>query len=279
MMNYVKIVIIVIIIILIFSSYEALILPRMNIVSPIGNLIKYNNVDYAPSGKIEIYLITWPGCPMRAGLSWPLYLVLEKYGNVTVEPHGSLMIGEPGGVFKDILPVDSSIPGLIFMNFTSKDIIFHEIFIYNQELNETTTGYFIRNYTSQFDSKPPIQAVDLGLLTAKQLTPTWVYEIVYKTQVEEKLLPVGNGSVAFAAHHLVSELIITGPKGTWIALFYISPENPEAIVSDSGHSNMNVEQAKNVAQHMLAEINSGNIPSNIIKAANKINNIIMEELG
>lgn len=277
----IKILVTIVIIILVSSViYETMIAPRLNLQSPIGHLIKYNNVDYAPPGLVEIYVVSWYGCPMRAGLSWALYLALQKYGNVTVEPHGSLMIGEPSGVFKNILPADTSIPSLLFVNFTpNTNVRFYEIMVYNQELNETTLGYFIRNYTGQYDEKPPVSAVNLGLLTLEKLAPSWVYQIVYTTQVEEKLMPVGNGSVAFAAHHLVTELIITGPKGTWIALFYVYPVTPGAVVADSGYSNMNVQEAQYVASQMLAKINSGNIPTNILQAANEINSVIQEELS
>lgn len=186
--------------------------------------------------------------------------MLSKYGEVGVAPHGSHFLES----------VNSSIPGLIFTKFTATSYVdFHFLYIYNQYLNETTTGIPITNLLSN-------QAVYLGLEEVKNMTPSWVYNIVYTYQVETKTLDEGNGSVALYAHHLVTMCVITGPKGTWAFILYPNPLFPSTILRDFGVSRLTPLQAQKEAQLELSQMAEGKVPSSILQASDNLINVIKE---
>jgi len=227
-----------------------------------GEIVKITSQDFAPPGKIEIYFISWYGCPNGATSSWALYLLLQKYGIVEVQPHSS----------KFDIKIGSAIPGLIFLNYTPKsNVIFHFLYLYNQYLNETTTGIPINIST--------YQAVYYGLQMIKSSMPQWVYNIVYYYEIESKLVNAGNGSVAFYAHHLVTICIITGPKGTWMFILYPNPLTPLGILKDLNATSLTPSQAVKEASNLLNEINKEIVPQNILQAEENLNEIITEEIG
>jgi len=48
---------------------------------PFLQFVKVSNRDYASSpNTVEVYLVSWEGCPNGATQSWPLYLALSHYG-------------------------------------------------------------------------------------------------------------------------------------------------------------------------------------------------------
>ncbi|MBB5254772.1 DUF929 domain-containing protein [Sulfurisphaera ohwakuensis] len=224
----------------------------------LGYIFKVNNINYAGNNTVQIYFISWYGCPNGAASSWVLYLVLSKYGIVNVKPHTS----------KFVPRLDSAIPGLIFLNYTPKsNVDFHFIYLYNEYLNETVTGIPISGD----------QAIYLGLQELKSEVPNWVYKIVYFYNIEDKLVNLSNGSIAFAYKHLVTTCIITGPKGTYAFILFPNPITPEKLLQALNVSSLSMEEAKNVADKLLTQINSGKIPNIILEAVNNLNQIIIEE--
>ncbi|QKQ99187.1 DUF929 domain-containing protein [Metallosphaera tengchongensis] len=219
--------------------------------SAFTNLVKVSSTDYASSGKVEVYFVSWYGCPYGATLSWPLYVSLEHYGVVGVTPHTSLT--EPG-------LSSYPIPGLIFQNFTpSSNLDFHFYYIYNQYLNETVSG-------QPLDGK----GVQLGLQELSQEAPNWLVNLISEYQLNRTLVALPNGSqapIAFASEtpHLVTTLVITGPGGTWILLGYPSSFTPQDAVSISTDPSV-----------ILSEINSGTVPSQIQVTAQQLLQVIQQ---
>lgn len=229
-----------------------------------GEIFKVNNVNYANNDSVQVYFISWYGCPNGATASWELYLALSKFGYVSVEPHGSKFNPDIG----------SSVPGLIFTGFTpSSNVYFHYLYVYNEYLNETTTGIPIPNLASN-------QAVYLGLNIVKQDEPGWVYNLVYYYMIEDNLVNIGNGSIALGYHHLVTMCVITGPKGTYAFILYPNPITPVLLLKSLGLSSLSTGQAEGYAKVLLANITQGQeIPSVIVQAENNLLDVINQELS
>ena len=179
--------------------------------TPLFNLVKINNINYAGNNTVQIYFISWYGCPNGATTSWPLYLALSKFGYVNVTPHYSITESTVG----------APIPGLIFSNFThfkGENIYFHPVYIYGQYLNETPNG-------------TPISSKDLvtyGLQELKNLVPYWVYNLTEFYEVNQTYQALQGQSPAYASNipHLITILIISGPGGTWMVMGYPAQISP-----------------------------------------------------
>lgn len=214
---------------------------------PLFNLVKISNTSY--SNTTQVYLISWYGCPYGATLSWPLYVALENYGNVSAVTNYS--ITEP-----DIDNGLQGVPGLIFTGFNStSNVSFHFLYIYNQYLNATPSGVPLNS-----------NAVSVGLQEIKEYEPSFVYNIINQYEVET-VLPGLSTSIADGGHppHIATALIITGPKGTWLLIGYPSPLTPDDVISIN-HS----------SSQLFSEIKNGNIPSSIRNAAKDIVEAINE---
>ncbi len=227
---------ITLIFIILFSFWGAVISIFMP--DPLNHLVKVSNKDFA-GNLTEIYFISWYGCPYGATLSWPLYVLLKHYGNVSIIPHYSIVESDIG----------EAVPGLIFTNFsTNSSIQFHYIYLYNQYLNATITGVKVSNL------------VRYGMSVIQNNTPEWVYSLVKKYEINEPLAGFMI-SVADAGNppHIATALIITSPKGTWMLIGYPSSLTPTMLLSISANSTK-----------LLDQINSGNIPHSIYSYYEKL---------
>ncbi|ABP95656.1 protein of unknown function DUF929 [Metallosphaera sedula] len=223
--------------------------------SAFTNLVKVSSTDYAPNGTTQVYFISWYGCPYGATLSWPLYVALSNYGNLTVIPHYS--VAEPD------LANGAPIPGLLFQRFTpSSNVQFHFYYIYNQYLNATPSGQPVNN----------ADRVQVGLNELENMTPSWVVNLVEQYQLSETQVVYNGNQVPIAMGssepHLVTTLIISGPGGTWIMLGYPKSLPPSEVVSINGNSTQ-----------LLNEIESGHVPSPIESTAQQILQIIQQASG
>ena len=214
---------------------------------PLFNLVKISNIGY--TNTTQVYFISWYGCPYGATLSWPLYVALENYGNVSAVTHYS--IAEP-----DIDNGLQGVPGLIFTGFNStSNVGFHFLYIYNQNLTATPSGVPLNN-----------NAVSIGLQEIKENEPYFVYNIIDQYEVND-ILPGADVPVANGGHppHIASALIITGPKGTWLLIGYPSPLTPNSLISIS-----------NSSTQLFSQIKSGHVPSLVNDVAREIIRAINE---
>ncbi|MBW9140890.1 MAG: DUF929 domain-containing protein [Candidatus Aramenus sp.] len=204
---------------------------------PLKHLVKVSGRDF-DNGSVAVYFITWYGCPYGATVSWPLYVFLEKFGNVTVEPHYSIVEGDIG----------SPVPGLLFLNYSSKLISFHVLYLYNQYLNATPNGTRIDNL------------VTYGLGVIKQEEPPWVYSLIKEYEVDLPLVsPWTNVVNSGNPPHVATALIITSPKGTFMLIGYPSTLSPQDVLSISSN-----------ATYLLALVNSGKVPPQILSFSEQL---------
>ncbi|MFP3202532.1 MAG: DUF929 family protein [Sulfolobus sp.] len=133
-------------------------------------------------------------------------------------------------------------------------------------LQSQTSSFTSYTYITNISTRPPLEfrlifpriKLCYGLQMIKSSMPQWVYNIVYYYEIESKLVNVGNGSVAFYAHHLVTICIITGTKGTWMFILYPNPLTPLGILKDLNATSFTPSQAVKEASNLLNEINIWN---------------------
>ncbi len=185
--------------------------------TPLFNIYKVSNQNFAGNNSVQIYFISWYGCPNGATSSWPLYLALEHFGNVSVKTNYSIYESDLG----------ARIPGLIFTNYTPYNtkalpVYFHPIYIYGHYLNETTNGTPI----------PTNDIVSFGLQELKELVPSWVYNLTVFYEINSTYNINGNMiNVINAGNppHIVTLTIISGPGGTWVDIGYPNNISPTQL--------------------------------------------------
>jgi len=117
----------------------------------------------------------------------------------------------------------------------------------------------------------------------KNLAPSWVYNLVYKYQIQT---PFRNGTpIAYFKKvfpHIVSTIIITGPNGTWMMLGYDQQINygaPGLLTQYASEHNYSMS----VPITLLNDINSGKpLPSTLnfmYQEASLFSTVIQEAVG
>ncbi len=191
------------------------------IISPfvLGPFEEPNNsffeVNYKPSGKERVILISWAGCPIGASLSWPLYFALEKYGNTSYYNWHS----DPSDSFP-------CTPGLIFTGYSSNTINASFIYLYNENL----TGNFHNNTISG-------NLVNYGLNELKSELPSAYYQMAKKYTTGEWISGsyFSTSADAVEPHHINTIIIISGSSGTYLLNGELY--SPSSIDGDT-HSNL-----------------------------------------
>ncbi|MDT7970342.1 MAG: DUF929 family protein, partial [Vulcanisaeta sp.] len=83
-------VIVALVVVLAFVKPPATNTAQANGSFPFLQFVKVSNRDYASSpNTVEVYFVSWEGCPYGAAQSWPLYLALSHYGKVNATPNWS----------------------------------------------------------------------------------------------------------------------------------------------------------------------------------------------
>lgn len=118
---------------------------------------QFFKVGKGHSSKVEVYFVSWIGCPIGASLSWPLDEALG--GHLFVSLH-----------YSD--PSDIQIPGLIFLSGNNSNVTFYPIYVYNEYLNASPSGQPVTG-----------NRIDFGLNVLRQQVPPWVYDLVVKYDV------------------------------------------------------------------------------------------------
>ena len=179
---------------------------------PFFQFAKVSNENYAGNYSVQVYFISWYGCPYGGSDSWGLYIALSNYGQLNVTPNYSDVEAVP---LTQNQTVVGAVPGLIFNSFAPKSIVdFHPIYLLNRIYPNGTA--LLPNGTMIPWSK--ILSVELNEL--KKEVPSWVYNLIYEYQIQ---LPYENGEpIAELGNppHIASTIIITGPRGTWMLIGY-----------------------------------------------------------
>lgn len=164
-----------------------------------GTFIKISNSDVSSDGGVNIYFLSWQGCPIGASDSWIIYNYVHSQdpslSNSTIykEMH-----------FSDPDESPTNIPGLLFNNFSYTlsgiNYHFHVIYVYGEYL-------------------PPDgpSSVSQGSSVLKANFPSSVSSLFLKYETQYPTSGLNGQAIANYAGHLTSSLIITGPSGTYYA--------------------------------------------------------------
>lgn len=229
-----------------------------NAQEPFFQFTKVSDQDYAPSGKVEVYLISWIGCPFGASDSWGLYIALSHYGVFNVTPNYSDLEQVPISPQNTIA---GKVPGLIFNSFTSNSSVeFHPIYLLGR-IFPSNSSASLPNGTIITYSGSSLVSFELNEL--QKLAPSWVYNLVYEYQISTPF-PGNNVGIAYLGHppHIASTIIITGPNGTWMMIGYDQEVNygmPGLLAQYASEYNYNPQ----LPSMILQDIKNGNIPSQI----------------
>ncbi|MGP6294136.1 DUF929 family protein [Caldiplasma sukawensis] len=182
-----------------------------------GTFLKVSDNNYSPSGQMNIYFISWIGCPIGASLSWGLYGAMADYNSsISNIVYSHLSDPNEGSL--------ANIPGVIFtssatMNINGMHASFKPIYMYNETLfGEEGSDYSLQNGNGI--ALAPDQVVSYGLSVVQSQVPTPIFTIFKNYELKYKIVNLDNGTKTSAnmtgTQHLTTMLIITGPSGTFI---------------------------------------------------------------
>jgi len=191
---------------------------------PFLQFVKVSNQDYASSpNTVEVYLVSWEGCPNGATQSWPLYLALSHYGKVNATPIWS--DPEPLPTPNGSVSAPMQVPGLLFQSFVPNGSVrFHFLYL---------IGRIFYNGSFSLPNGTVIPFSGDSILTFEQQelqkdVPSWVYDLIAKYELETPVGQYPNLADAGNPPHIATVLLITGPNGTWMIIGYDRNVNPAA---------------------------------------------------
>ncbi|BFI76813.1 DUF929 domain-containing protein [Sulfurisphaera ohwakuensis] len=249
----------------------------VNAQEPFFQFAKVSSQDYAPPGKVEVYLVSWIGCPFGASDSWGLYIALSHYGVVNVTPNYSdleqIPISAPDNT------ISGKVPGLIFNSFNpNSSVEFHPIYLLGRIFTSNSSASLPNGTIITYSGN---SLVSFELNELQKLAPSWVYNLIYQYQITTPF-PGHNEGIAYLGNppHIVSTVIITGPNGTWMIMGYDQQVNfgmPGLLAQYAADYNYNTQ----LPAMILQDIKNGNIPSQISfiqTEGNQILQIIQEAM-
>ncbi|MCL4307006.1 MAG: DUF929 domain-containing protein [Candidatus Thermoplasmatota archaeon] len=231
-------VLVVIIFVLLSFHFGLLKLPNGNAIAgskliypsyiEIGEFAKVSDSNLGKANSVNVYFLSWKGCPIGAAESWVIYSFIHSNGiasgnsYITDNNHTS----DPNDSF-------ANTPGLLFTNFTSyfsdQKFQFHVAYVYGEYINMSLS-----------------QAISSGSNVLNRSFPASISSVFYSFQTG---VPLGTspGALpsAIANKHLTTSIIITGNNGTYLlegALFSpgvlsgYTPSQVMATISDNSSS-------------------------------------------
>ena len=160
---------------------------------PWGKFVQISSGNFGT--QVNIYFISWYGCPIGAADSWSFYLALSNNGNLSSFVSGHYSFS--GDSFPDT-------PGLIFSPFSAGNVNFHPYYVYNQTMGSP--------------SNSPINGSKLsfGMIELKSELPSPIYSIEYSAMETIPTSGFNGESSGMVNHHVNTNVIITGPNGAWL---------------------------------------------------------------
>ena len=149
------------------------------------------------STSVNIYYVSWLGCPIGAVDSWAFYLSLSTKLNISHE------ISFHSSDTNDVFP---NTPGLIFGNVTGNGISLHSTYVYGNATNLTVYG-------DQYQGT----AIEYANRVLQNELPTPIYNL--EINLTEKVPVQGRGvpSAYLSAYpHLNTNVILTTKNGTFM---------------------------------------------------------------
>ena len=227
--------------------------------TPYFTFAKVSNSSFSQGNRVEVYLVSWVGCPYGASDSWGLYLALSHFGDLNVTPNLSdvELVETPNNTTAPV-----AVPGLIFNGFRPNSTVdFHAIYLLGRLYNNGTAS--LPNGTLI----PTSEVLQVELNELRTEAPQWVYNLVYQYQVESGMV------YETPVPHIASTVIITGPNGTWMLVGYDGSVNHYMpyYIGTSGYN----------ATQILTFIKEGKIPPSLSMIGEEADNIlqIISEAG
>lgn len=227
--------------------------------TPFFQFAKVSNENYAGNNTVEVYFISWYGCPNGASDSWGLYIALSHYGMLNVTPNYS----DLETVHTPTNDVLGEVPGLIFNTFEQKSNVsfhlsFHPIYLLGRIFTSNSTATLPNGTLITYSGN---SLVNIELNELKNSAPSWVYNLIVKYQIQTPF--TNSKGIAYSGNppHIVSTIIITGPNGTWMMLGYdqqIKYGSPGLLAQYAAQFNYNAS----VPYQLLKDIQAGIIPTN-----------------
>lgn len=227
---------------------------------PWGSFAKVSTKDYAPSNSVNVYFVSWTGCPIGAADSWVIYGALSQYANINSYIYTHHSSPNEGSY--------ACIPGLIFdQSFSVKagniNINMDPVYLYNWTLfGEEGNNYKNSNGTG-VQIEPPNSVKDQTLVTyglnvAQQKLPSGIFNILKEYETVYPVTGAGAAPGAVSAeltsvYHITTIMIITGANGTYIfnGPFYNPPSldqySPIFIANNFPH----ITEIKNAIESLL----------------------------
>ncbi|ARM74746.1 DUF929 domain-containing protein [Acidianus manzaensis] len=231
---------------------------------PFFQFYKVSSQDFASGNNVNVYFISWYGCPLGATNSWGLYIALSHYGVLNASPN-----------YSDVEQLSSSysgrVPGLIFNGFTpNSNVNFIPIYILGRIYTSNGTASLPNGTFISTNNIIPVEEAEL-----QSELPSGLYNIIYQYELSENM-PNQDAPIAYLGNpnHITTMVIISGPKGTWMLigdLQSVDGGNLPVILSQSGYTPTQIFQA--IKSNDLSSLSMG---SAIQDEANEFSNIISE---
>jgi len=231
--------------------------PSTNQPYPFFQFAKVSDTNYAGNNTVQVYFISWYGCPLGASDSWGVYIALTKYGIMNVTPNYSDFETIP---ISSTNTIQGEVPGLIFNSFAPKsNVDFHPIYLLGRIFTSNSTASLPNDTIISYTGN---SLVNLELNELQKEAPSWAYNLIYKYQIQT---PYAQGEgIAYLGNppHIASTIIITGPNGTWMMIGYdqqINAGAPGLLAQYASTSNY----SPSVPEQLLQNIQAGIIPPNL----------------
>ncbi len=161
--------------------------------------VKISDSNLGQANTVNVYFLSWEGCPIGASESWVIYNFTRSNG---IENGNSYIIDD--NHTSDPYDAYANTPGLLFTNFTSyfsdQKFQFHVAYVYGEYVNMSQS-----------------QAITSGSDVLNSSFPASISSVFYSFQTN---VPLGTSSSALpsalANKHLTTSILITGNNGTYL---------------------------------------------------------------
>jgi hypothetical protein len=194
-----------------------------------GTFTQISNGNVENNNQVNIYIVSWRGCPIGAAESWVWYNYIGQYTNntnyITAFNHYSSS------------HETTVVPGLLFKNTTFNigkvQINFNIFYVYSQYLPQNLSQVFVNQEISTLNTATNFpQQAKTDFVNYQTVVPTSI-QLTNGTVISEPL--------ANHAKHLTTCILISGNNGTFfiegslpsIDYKYLAQQNPSYMLNQS----------------------------------------------
>ena len=166
-----------------------------------GSFTKISSSDLTGSGSVNVYFLSWKGCPIGAAESWIIYNFTRQYysrNNYIVSVNHT----------SDPNDANPGTPGLLFSNlsfvYSGTDFNLRVAYVYGEYVNNTG-----------------VALISSGSKILNKTFPTSISKVMYEFETHVPLgSPISTPS-AYEGGHLTTSIVVAGEKGTYLLEGYI----------------------------------------------------------